>query len=321
MAQINSKQTIIEVDSLQKIFKDIKAINGLTFDVKRGEIFGFLGPNGAGKTTTINILCTLLKPDGGHVAINHCDVVLEETKVRKFIGLVFQETILDTHLTVEENIYLHALLYQVEKKEFKKNLREVLKLVELWDWRKKIVTKLSGGMKRRLEIARALIHSPQILFLDEPTIGLDPQTRNKIWSYLYEMRKKEDLTIFLTTQYINEAESCDRVGIIDHGTLIALDKPENLKRLVGGDIITFRTENNELALEELKQKMPQLNAYRFGKNINLQIERGDEFLPRLIKLISLPIVSIELRHPTLEDVFLKLTGRRMRDEEIDNNHE
>jgi ABC-2 type transport system ATP-binding protein len=311
-------QEIIQVENLRKKYGAIKAVDGISFSVKRGEIFGFLGPNGAGKTTTINILCTLVQPSSGVSYINGFNVVSKPEQVRNSIGLVFQETTLDNHLTAEENLYLHAMLYGVSKKEFTQRKIEVLKLCELWDRRKARVEFFSGGMKRRLEIARSLINQPKLLFLDEPTIGLDPQTRKKIWDYIFNVRKKKDITIFLTTQYLNEAESCDRVAIIDHGKIIALDTPENLKKMIGGDIITIKTEDNEKAEEEFKQKFPQYTIKRIGKELKIEVDKGSEFLPILVESLPSRIVSMELRRPTLEDVFLELTGRQIR--ENNNGH-
>lgn len=306
---------IIQVENLKKNYNSFTALKGISFTVKKGEIFGFLGPNGAGKTTTINILSTLIPPTSGLVFVNGFNILTRPDMVRKSIGLVFQETTLDTHLTAEENLYLHAYLYGVRKKEFNQRKREVLKLCELWDKRKWRVENFSGGMKRRLEIARALIHWPKILFLDEPTVGLDPQTRNKIWDYIFTTRKQKNTTIFLTTQYLNEAENCDRIAILDYGEIVALDTPENLKKMVGGDIITFKTLDNDLAEKEFKEKFPQYKLRRIGKEIKIEIENGDEFLPLLVKTITPRIISIELRRPTLEDVFLELTGRKIREEE------
>jgi len=313
--QANNSLEVIKVENLSKHFGPIKAVDQISFSVKKGEIFGFLGPNGAGKTTTISILCTLLKPTSGKVTIDGYDLVKQPHLVRKSIGLVFQETILDNHLTAEENLYFHAMLYGLSRREFLERKREVLKLCELWEKRKWKINNFSGGMKRRLEIARALLHFPKILFLDEPTIGLDPQTRNKIWDYIFSIRKRENMTIFLTTQYINEAEICDRIAIIDHGKIVALDSPNNLKKMIGGDLIIFRTENNDLAEEELKKAFPQLPLKRIGKELKIEISNGDEFLPKLIKVVNPRITSMELRRPTLEDVFLEITGRKIRENE------
>lgn len=306
---------VIQVENLKKNYNGFQALKGISFTVKKGEIFGFLGPNGAGKTTTINILSTLILPTSGVIFVNGFNVLTRPDMVRRSIGLVFQETTLDTHLTAEENLYLHAYLYGVRKKDFSQRKREVLKLCELWEKRKWRVENFSGGMKRRLEIARALIHWPKILFLDEPTVGLDPQTRTKIWDYIFTTRKQKNTTIFLTTQYLNEAENCDRIAILDYGEIIALDTPENLKKMVGVDIITFKTLDNDLAEKEFKDKFPQYKLRRIGKELKIEVESGDEFLPTLVKTITPKIISVELRRPTLEDVFLEVTGRKIREEE------
>lgn len=310
----NNILEVIQVENLKKRYKHITALDGISFSVKRGEVFGFLGPNGAGKTTTINILCTLALPSSGLAYVNGHNVVNQPDFVRNSIGLVFQDSTLDNHLTAEENLYLHAMLYGVSKKDFIQRKREILKICELWGRRKMKVETFSGGMKRRLEIVRALIHWPQILFLDEPTIGLDPQTRKKIWDYIFIIRKKKNITIFLTTQYLNEAESCDRVAIIDHGKIVAIDTPENLKKMIGGDIIVFKTKDNEKAEKEFRKKFPQYPIKWIGKKLRIEIDNGDKFLPVLVKTITPRITSMELRRPTLEDVFLKITGRKIREE-------
>jgi len=321
----NNISEIIQVENLKKKYNNIIALNGISFSVKRGEVFGFLGPNGAGKTTTINILCTLVLPDSGLAYVNGYHVANESDSVRKSIGLVFQETILDNHLTAEENLYLHAMLYGISRKDFVIRKRELLKLCELWSKRKMRVETFSGGMKRRLELVRALIHWPQILFLDEPTVGLDPQTRKKIWDYIFTIRSKKDTTVFLTTQYLNEAEKCDRIAIIDDGKIVAVDTPENLKRMIGGDIIIFKTENNEQAEKEFRKKFPKYPIKWIGKELRIEVDNGDKFLPILVKAINQRITSMQLRQPTLEDVFLEITGRKIREEtngelEKEENH-
>jgi len=273
----NNILEIIQVENLKKRYKHITALNGISFSVKRGEVFGFLGPNGAGKTTTINILCTLTLPSSGLAYVNGYNVVNQPDQVRNSIGLVFQETTLDNHLTAEENLYLHAMLYGVSRKDFMQRKREILKFCELWSRRKMKVETFSGGMKRRLELVRALIHWPQILFLDEPTIGLDPQTRKKIWDYIFTIRKKKNVTIFLTTQYLNEAESCDRIAVIDYGKIVAIDTPENLKKMIGGDIIIFKTENNDKAEKEFRKKFPQYPIKWVGKELKIELVRADNF--------------------------------------------
>lgn len=313
----NNITEVIQVANLHKNYGPIKAVDGISFTVKRGEVFGFLGPNGAGKTTTINILCTLTSLSKGVAYINGANVDSKPEKVRQSIGIVFQEITLDNHLTAEENLFFHAMLYGVKRNEFIQRKIELLKLCELWDKRKIRIENFSGGMKRRLEIARSLINQPKILFLDEPTIGLDPQTRKKIWDYIFAIRKRKDITIFLTTQYLNEAENCDRVAIIDHGQIIALDTPDNLKKMIGHDIIIMKTGDNEKAELEFKEKFPDVFIKRIGKELKIEVDRGNEFLPLLVKTLTSKIISLELRQPTLEDVFLELTGRQIRD----NNNE
>ena len=223
----------ISVENLTRKFNGLTAVDSISFSVSHGEIFGFLGPNGAGKTTTISMLCTLLKPTSGTAKVGCCDVSKEPNKVRREIGIIFQDPSLDDRLTADDNLRFHGYLYHLNKKTIDQRIPEVLDLVELGDRRHEIVKKFSGGMKRRLEIARGLMHRPKILFLDEPTIGLDPQTRVHIWDYILKMRKETGLTIFMTTHYMQEAEVCDRIAIIDHGNIIALDSPSKLKEIHG----------------------------------------------------------------------------------------
>ena len=219
----------IKVDNLTRRFNSFTAVDSISFSVNEGEVFGFLGPNGAGKTTTINMLCTLLRSTSGTALVSCCDVEREPNRVRKEIGIIFQDPSLDDRLTAEDNLRFHGYLYHMRRQDIEKRIPEVLNLVELYERRKDYVRKFSGGMKRRLEIARGLLHCPKVLFLDEPTLGLDPQTRFHIWDYVLRMRKESNLTIFMTTHYMEEAEVCDRIAIIDHGKIIALDTPANLK--------------------------------------------------------------------------------------------
>ena len=220
-----------------------EAVNGVSFNVEEGEVFGFLGPNGAGKTTTISMLCTLLEPTAGQAMVAGYDVVAKRTEVRRSIGLVFQDPTLDEYLTAIQNLRFHAYAYGVPRRIRDERIHELLTLMELWDRRGSSVREYSGGMKRRLEIARGLLHHPHILFLDEPTLGLDPQTRHRIWKYVLDLRRREGLTIFLTTHYMDEAENCDRIAIIDEGEIVALDRPDALKDSLGGDLVTLRTED------------------------------------------------------------------------------
>jgi len=235
---MNTDTEIIRVENLTRKFNGLTAVDTISFSVSQGEVFGFLGPNGAGKTTTINMLCTLLRPTSGSAFVSCCDVVREPNRVRKEIGIIFQDPSLDDRLTAEDNLRFHGYLYHMDHKEIEKRIVEVLKLVELEDRKKDFVRKFSGGMKRRLEIARGLLHRPKLLFLDEPTLGLDPQTRVHIWEYILRMRKESGLSIFMTTHYMQEAEVCDRIAIIDHGKIVDLDTPAKLKE-----------KNNESTLE------------------------------------------------------------------------
>src|ERR671933_1075069 len=233
--------TAIEVKGLEKRFGDVQAVRGVDFEVRTGETFGFLGPNGAGKSTTINMLCTLLRPSAGQAFVAGHDVVRERDDVRRNIGLVFQDPTLDGYLSAEQNLRLHAELYGVEPALVAPRMRQVLEMVGLWERRGTPVQTFSGGMRRRLEIARGLMHSPRVLFLDEPTLGLDPQTRSSIWRYIGELRERERITIFMTTHYMDEAELCDRIAIMDRGQIVALDTPAVLKAEVGADRVRIQT--------------------------------------------------------------------------------
>jgi ABC-2 type transport system ATP-binding protein len=306
---------IIKVENLVKKFGELAAVDGITFTVRRGEIFGFLGPNGAGKTTTINILCTLARPTSGQATINGFDVVRQQSQVRQSIGLVFQDPSLDERLNGLQNLRFHALVYNVPASVREQRIEEMLRMMELWDKRRSEVRTYSGGMKRRLELARGLLHHPKVLFLDEPTLGLDPQTRNRIWEYILEMRQREGTTIFLTTHYMDEAEKADRIAIIDYGKLVAMDTPERLKHLVGKDIITVKTDDDDRAAEEIKLRY-QIEARRDSNGVAFEVDRGEEFLPTFIKEFGTRIRGVSLRHPSLDDVFLKLTGREIREEEV-----
>ena len=307
---------IVEVEELVKNYGELEAVRSISFGVVRGEIFGFLGPNGAGKTTTINILCTLLSPTSGKATLDGYDVTRDMEKVRENIGLVFQDPSLDDRLTARENLEFHAHVYRIPKEERDKRMDEVLDMVELMDRQDDWVETFSGGMKRRLEIARGLLHYPKVLFLDEPTIGLDPQTRNHIWEYIHELKKKHDITIFLTTHYMDEAEHCDRIGIIDYGKIIALDTPEALKSQVGGDVVKIKTEDDKRA-EEILVKDFGVGLIHDRDCVCFEVESGESFIPRFIKDFPIAIDSINLHRPTLDDVFLKLTGREIRPEGAD----
>ncbi len=298
----------IVVKNLVKTFDGIKALNGVSFRVKRGEIFGFLGPNGAGKTTTIKILTTLMKPTEGEAYVAGYDVVEDAVEVRKRIGIVFQDCSVDKYLSGWENLYIHGLIYGLKGDLLRKRIEESLKFIGLIEFKDVEVRKYSGGMMRRLEIARALMHKPEILFLDEPTLGLDPQTRAKIWEFIESLRG--DVTVFLTTHYIDEAENCDRIAIIDHGEIVAIGKPEDLKRRIGGDLIYVKP-----------------NDYRLAKAINadvkitrdyviINVNDASKILPEIFEIansVGVRIEEIKYTRPTLNDVFLYYTGREIRD--------
>jgi ABC-2 type transport system ATP-binding protein len=305
---------MIAVEHLVRRFGRIEAVRGVSFQVDEGEIFGFLGPNGAGKTTTINMLCTLLRPTGGRATVNGFDVVRQRSDVRRSIGLIFQQATLDDALSARQNLRFHAFAYGLLADDRERRIRELLTLVQLWDRRDESVRTYSGGMKRRLEIARGLLHRPRILFLDEPTLGLDPQTRQRIWEYLAELRARERLTIFLTTHYMDEAEHCDRIAVIDHGQIVALDTPPGLKHAVGGDRITLTTPDGQAAAADLRQHYGLTPVVADG-TVSFQVPAGEAFLPDFVRGFGHPLQAISLRRPTLDDVFLHLTGREIRDGE------
>jgi ABC-2 type transport system ATP-binding protein len=299
----------IEVRGLEKSYGDVQAVRGVDFDVRPGETFGFLGPNGAGKSTTIKILCTLARASGGSATVAGFDVTSQRDDVRRHIGLVFQDTTLDTYLTAEMNLRFHAELYGMPREAIGRRLQQVLEMVGLWERRESKVLTFSGGMKRRLEIARGLMHSPRVLFLDEPTVGLDPQTRASIWEYIHQLRQQEEITIFLTTHYMDEAEQCDRIAIMDEGKLVALDTPAALKASVGSDRVTIRTVDDEAALAKLP------NGVATSEGLVLEADDGEAYVPELFATLGIPITHVSIRKPSLDDVFLSYTGRTIRDSE------
>ena len=308
----------VEVRDLRKSFGDLEAVRGVSFDVAPGEVFGFLGPNGAGKTTTINMLCTLAKPTGGSARVAGHDVVSERDDVRRNIGLVFQEPTLDGYLTAAQNLQLHAELYGVDAALLPERMRQVLEMVDLWERRDSPVQTFSGGMRRRLEIARGLLHSPRVLFLDEPTIGLDPQTRSSIWRYIRELQRAEEITIFMTTHYMDEAEFCDRIAIMDHGEIVVLDSPEALKARVGADRVQIQTADDEAAIEALQSAFG-IEGTRSEGAVAFFVESGEEFVPRLFAELGVTIKSVSVSRPTLDDVFMRYTGTTIRDAESDGS--
>ncbi|MBN2014754.1 MAG: ATP-binding cassette domain-containing protein [Candidatus Altiarchaeota archaeon] len=326
----------IAIKDLTKTFNGFTAVDHITFSVEEGELFGLLGPNGAGKTTTLNMLSTLLKPSSGKADIAGADIYKERDAVRRKIGMVFQEPALDTKLTGRENLEFHAMMYGMNKEERIGRIDEVLEVVELRDKENILVENYSGGMKRRLEIARGLMHRPKVLFLDEPTLGLDAQTRRHIWEYIQRLNKENNVTIILTTHYMEEADYlCDRVAIVDHGRIVIMDTPDRLKDLLGGDVISLEVEGDiDSFMESLKKHdwIKTLKKYDtetcqhlgIGENsICLTVEKGDKRIPELIseaQNMDYKIVSVNLHKPSLEDVFLHFTGKRIR-ETGDNKNE
>jgi ABC-2 type transport system ATP-binding protein len=306
----------IEVSELRKSFGEVEAVRGVSFEVAAGEVFGFLGPNGAGKTTTINMLCTLSKPGGGSARVAGYDVRHERDDVRRHIGLVFQDPTLDGYLTGAQNLRLHAELYGVQRDLIDARMRQVLEMVGLWERRDTQVMTYSGGMRRRLEIARGLMHSPRVLFLDEPTIGLDPQTRSSIWGYIAELQRTEEITIFMTTHYMDEAEFCDRIAIMDHGEIVVLDTPAALKAAVGADRVRIETEDDDAAIAALAERF-EIEATIAEGAVTFFVPAGEQFVPRLFAELGVPIRSVSVSRPTLDDVFMNYTGKTIRDAETD----
>ena len=296
----------VAVRGLAKRYDEIEAVAGIDFDVRAGETFGFLGPNGAGKSTTIGMLCTLVRPTGGRATVAGHDVATERDDVRRNIGLVFQDTTLDGYLSAEQNLRLHAELYGVPRSVVGERMRQVMEMVGLWERRTSLVRTFSGGMKRRLEIARGLLHSPRVLFLDEPTVGLDPQTRSSIWGYIRELKQREDITIFLTTHYMDEAEYCDRIAIMDRGKIIVLDTPEALKASVGRDRVMIGTDDDDAAIAALHERFG-LEATVAEGLVTVAVESGES------------IRSVSVSRPSLDDVFRSYTGTTSRAAEASAN--
>ena len=306
--------TVIQAAGLVKRYGEVEAVRGIDLEVRGGEIFGFLGPNGAGKSTTISILCTLLRPTAGTARVAGIDVVHDPAGVRQRIGLVFQDPSLDDQLTGRENLEFHAFIYSVPSAERRKRIDEMLALLQLTDRASSQVRTYSGGMKRRLEIARGMLHQPQVLFLDEPTLGLDPQTRQTIWSHLNGLRSGKGITIFMTTHYMDEAEYCDRIAIIDRGKIVALGTPDELKAMVGGDVVTITSSQPDAAAREIQEVLKVMPSRENG-TLRMEVADGKGFVPRLVRELTAPVDTVSMRRPSLDDVFLKLTGRAIRDEE------
>ncbi len=312
----------IKTYDLTKRFKNLTAVNKLNIEIEKGELFGMLGPNGAGKTTIIKMLSTIIQPTFGTAEVWGHNILKEKDAVRRNIGIVFQEPSLDLSLTGEENLDFHARMYRLSKEERKRRISEALELVELNEHAKTLVINYSGGMKRRLEIARGLMHFPHVLFLDEPTLGLDPQTRRRIWNYIKKMVQEEEVTIVLTTHYMDEADFlCDRIAIMDCGKIVALDTSKNLKDTIGADVISLQVDDGfENFLGQLKNLDCVEKISEHDKEINLNVQQGETRIPEILSLAQktgTKIKSVNLREPTLEDVFLQYTGKKIGEQEED----
>jgi ABC-2 type transport system ATP-binding protein len=309
---------VIETVDLTRKFGELTAVDRLNFAVEHGEIFGLLGPNGAGKTTTISMLCTILRPTSGTARIGGYDITRQANQVRRLIGIVFQDPSVDDRLTGRENLFMHANLYGVPDSDQKGRIDKVLKLVELEDRADDILRTYSSGMRRRLEIARGLIHYPKVLFLDEPTIGLDPQTRSHMWTYIKELKETHDITVVLTTHYMEEADRLsDRVAIVDYGKVVALDTPSQLKKALQGDVITVRTKDAEKLCAVLSEKLKLERLRMVDGRLELTVQDGETMLPKVVETAAenrMHVEAVVLHQPSLEDVFLHYTGRAIREE-------
>ncbi|MEM4594465.1 MAG: ATP-binding cassette domain-containing protein [Zestosphaera sp.] len=314
---------VVEVEELVKRFKDVIAVNNISFVVKRGEIYGLLGPNGAGKTTTIHILTTLLRPTSGRVYVAGYDVLREPDKVRRKIGIVFQDPSLDNQLTAYDNMYVHGRLYRLSGESLKKRIFELLEFVDLSEFAYKQVKNFSGGMRRRLEIARSLLQEPEILFLDEPTIGLDPQTRAKIWDYIVSIKKEKNITIIMTTHYMDEAEElCDRISIMDKGKIIAEGTAEELKSILGSDVVYVKFMDGSRVSCLESRIIDRCSKIQDGV-LELVVKDAASAIPEIFDAankMNLKIVEVSYRRPTLNEVFIHLTGKELRDS-LDETHQ
>ncbi len=313
---------MIEARSLTKKFDDLVAVNCVNLEIKDGKIFGLLGPNGAGKTTLIHMLSTILPPTGGAAKVAGSDIHKDPDSVRKAIGIVFQDPSLDNRLTGRENLDFHGRMYGMTKEQREERVKKVLEIVGLRDRAGVLVQNYSGGMKRRLEMARGLMHHPRILFLDEPTLGLDPQTRRIIWEHIRMLNEVEKVTIILTTHYIEEADYlCNRVAIIDYGKIVALDKPDALKDRLKGDVVYINISNPERYLSIFRKSKLVKKAKIVDGTLHLQVSSGERAIPKLLDLAKEhggQVHTVSLRRPTLEDVFIHYTGRAIREEAPSN---
>jgi ABC-2 type transport system ATP-binding protein len=307
---------IIETYNISKKFNDFTAVDSVNLEVETNSVYGLLGPNGAGKTTLISMLCTILHPTSGTATVNGYDIVKQPKEVRKSIGIVFQSRALDDILTGREHLEMHAALYGVPKDVRSKRIDEVLDLIDLGEKADEFTKTYSGGMKRRLEIGRGLIHYPKVLFLDEPTLGLDPQTREKIWGYIEDLNKREDITVLLTTHYMEEADNlCDKIAIFNQGKIVTTDSPKNLKRELKADTITLVVDDTE-KFQNLAGNLDFIKEmFVMDGEIKLMVERGENLITNVVNFAvqnRIEVKSVELDHPNLEDVFIKYTGSSMK---------
>ena len=318
----------IEVNSLTKKFGDFKAVDSISFNVEEGEIFGFLGPNGAGKSTTMMILTTLLKPTSGHALVGGHNVVSDAKRVREKIGYVQQEISVDEFLTGRENLYLHARINQIPKNLIKSRIDEVLELVELGEKQDDATLTYSGGMRKRIDIANGLLSRPAVLFLDEPTVGLDIQTRRKIWGYIRKIRKDFGMTIFISTHYMEEADNlCDRIGIIDFGKIQIIDAPKSMKSAIGNEIISFNLVDGKASQDTLIEQISKIEFVKEVKNkqdlITVFSTKSNEVIPKIFQIstnLEMKINSLTLKQPTLDDVFISYTGHDLRDDTVNQKY-
>ena len=318
----------IEVNSLTKKFGDFKAVDSISFNVEEGEIFGFLGPNGAGKSTTMMILTTLLKPTSGHALVGGHNVVSDAKRVREKIGYVQQEISVDEFLTGRENLYLHARINQIPNNLIKSRIDEVLELVELGEKQDDAALTYSGGMRKRLDIANGLLSRPAVLFLDEPTVGLDIQTRRKIWGYIRKICKDFGMTIFISTHYMEEADNlCDRIGIIDFGKIQIIDSPKSMKSAIGNEIISFNLVDGKASQDTLIEQISKIEFVKEVKNkqdlITVFSTKSNEVIPKIFQIstnLKMRINSLTLKQPTLDDVFISYTGHDLRDDTVNQKY-
>ena len=303
-----AQEPAIRATRVYKDFGAVQAVRGVDLTVAQGELFGFLGPNGAGKSTTISMLCTLARPTSGRIRVAGYDTVLSPHQVRRRLGLVFQESTLDEELTARENLRFHADLYAMPRAALAARIAEMLAVVGLTERADSLVRTFSGGMRRRLEIARGLLHRPSVLFLDEPTLGLDPSARAELWEYLLGVRERESTTVFLTTHYLDEADRCDRIAIIDEGRIVVEGTPEGLKSVLGADRITLRTGDDETAAVRLRERFG-LHATTGESGLQVQVEDGARAVPQLCAGIDVPVYEVAVTRPRLDDVYQHYTGR------------